>query len=254
MSIEKLITPYFWNTFSKKMKQKIENPKFAGFFLAKEAERSGMRLATGTDGSIQEGNMVTLYWLVDETDGVIADCKFQVYGPTYLIVAAETICEMVIRKNYDQASRISADLVDRQVRDNSKRPAFTEEGAYYLNMVMSAVDFACHQCQDIPFKRDYADTPIDFLEENQQMIPDFENLAKEVKLQIIEEIISKEIRPYIEMDAGGVTIHDLKGSELHISYEGACTSCHAATGSTLSAIQNILKTRVHPSITVIPII
>ncbi|MCP4265610.1 MAG: NifU family protein, partial [Candidatus Brocadiaceae bacterium] len=66
--------------------------------------------------------------------------------------------------------------------------------------------------------------------------------------------IDKEIRPYIELDAGGIQIHELKDFELFISYEGACTSCHAATGSTLSAIQNILKSRIHPDLFVTPLL
>ena len=46
---------------------------------------------------------------------------------------------------------------------------------------------------------------------------------------------------------------DLKETgELIISYQGACTSCHASTGSTLSAIQKILRARVHPSLFVTP--
>lgn len=201
----------------------------------------------------REGNLC-LYWLVDESDGVIADAKFQVLGPIGLIAAAEIASELVLRKNYDQVSRISADLIDQHVRDRKDIPAFPKEYDPYLNQVLSAIDRAVQQCLDIPFAISYDITPIerDF-GEIPGGIPGWETFAQEEKLRVIEEVVDKEIRPYIELDAGGIKVIELKeGREVMISYEGACTTCHSSTGSTLSAIQQILKARVHPSLVVIP--
>jgi len=201
----------------------------------------------------QEGRL-SLYWLVDESDGVVADAKFQAWGPIGLIAAAEVVSELVLRKNYDQASRLSADLIDQHVRDRKETPAFPKECSPYLNQVLSAVDRAVQQCLDIPFAVSYDVTPIerDF-GEIPGGIPGWEQFLPEQKLKIVEEVIDKEIRPYIELDAGGVKILSLsEKGEVVISYEGSCTTCHSATGSTLSAIQQILKARVHPSLFVTP--
>ena len=83
--------------------------------------------------------------------------------------------------------------------------------------------------------------------------PGWKELSKESKLQVIEELFSEEIRPYIELDEGGVRILDLVNEcDVMIAYEGACTSCYSSIGTTLSSIQEILQTKLHPSLQVIP--
>ncbi len=239
----------FQALFSKKLKNRILSPQFVGSIQEKSAKNKKMRLIIGSETNIQK---VFLYWLVDETDGVIADAKFQVFGSSALIGAADIISEIVLRKNYNQASKIGADLIDLHVRDKKNKAAFPEECNLYLNMVISAIDDAVQKCVGIPLSAQYSETPIDY--EEGELYPDFENLSLKNKLQVLEQVIDKEIRPYIELDAGGIQIHELKDFELFISYEGACTSCHAATGSTLSAIQNILKSRIHPDLFVTPLL
>lgn len=239
-----------WEKLSKKLQKKLETLRFVGRFSDESATDRGMRLVQG-----KEGNLL-LSFLIDETDGVIADVKYQVYGPIGLVAAAEVLSELCLRKNYHQASRISADLIDQHVRDHKERPAFPKEYASYLNQALSALDYALEQCTDIPYNETYDTTPIenDF-GEIPGGIPGFLDLSQEAKVQIIEEVLNKEIRPYVELDAGGVTLESFSPSlQAVISYQGACTSCHASTGSTLTAIQKILRARVHPDIKVIPII
>lgn len=238
-------------TKSKKLRDKLDRLRFVGYFTVKEAEEKNMRLVTGREGQL------CLYWLVDEADGIIADAKFQAFGPPYLIAVGEIASELVLRKNYDQASRISADLLDSFVRDRKETPAFPLAAAAYLNQAISAIDKAVHQCIDIPFAAsDFDVTPIEWDGgDNPGGFPGWENFPASQKLKIIEEVIDKEIRPYIELDAGNVKIVELKeNGEVHIAYEGSCTTCHSATGSTLTAIQQIIKSRIHPSLSVVPVL
>lgn len=237
--------------FTKKIRDKLDHLRFVGYFTAKEAEEKKMRLVTGREGKL------CLYWLVDEADGIIADAKFQAFGPPALIAVGEIASELVLRKNYDQASRITADLLDSFVRDRSDIPAFAKETASFLNQAISAIDNAVHQCIDIPYAAtDFDITPIEWDPgENPDGMPGWENFTPPQKIKILEEVIDKEIRPYIELDAGGVKIVELKeNGEVHIAYEGACTTCHSSTGSTLTAIQQIIKSRIHPSLTVVPVL
>ncbi len=209
-----------------------------------------MRLVIGREGTL------SFYWLVDESDGVIADAKFQAYGPIGLIAAAEVASELVIRKNYDQISRLTADLIDQHVRDRKEKAAFPKECDVCLNQVLSAIDNGVQQCFDIPFAASYDVTPIenDF-GEIPGGIPGWEEFPHGQKSKIIEEVLDKEIRPYIELDAGGVKLIEFRESgEVLISYQGSCTTCHSSTGSTLSAIQKILRARIHPSLFVTPVI
>jgi NifU-like protein len=234
----------------KKLKEKIKQLQHGGFFSLSDIKPSH-RLVTGREKTI------CLYWQVRESDGIIVEAKFQAFGPILLIAAAEIASELVMNKTYDQASRISADLLDRHVRDKGEEFAFPKEAHPFLNQILSAIDKAVYQCIDIPYAAtDYETTPIAWdLENGSNGIAGWEELSLEKKLKILEEVIDKEIRPYIELDAGGVKIVELKDQkEVMISYEGSCTTCHSSTGSTLSAIEKILKTRIHPSLFVTPVI
>jgi len=221
--------------FGKKVRDKIDRPLFVGYFLLADATNRNMRLVTGREG------MLCFYWLVDEADGIITDAKFQAFGPPALVSIGEIVSEMVLRKNYDQASRISADLIDQHVRDKKETPAFPKEAFTYLNQAISAMDRAVYQCLDIPYAAEHEVTPIEYdFGEIPGGIPGWEDFPT-------------EIRPYVELDAGGVKVLAFNNDkEIVIGYEGSCTTCPSSTGSTLSAIQKILKARVHPSLFVTP--
>lgn len=211
-----------------------------------------MRLSIGEEGTIGDGHSLNLYLLVDESDGIIADAKFQAFGPTALIGAMDAAAELLIRKNYDQARRLSADLIDKHLRDHPNIPAFPQEVSFYLNLVLFCVEEAASKCMDIPIADGYVSTPVMSVE-GTGSYPGFEGLSQKQKIALIEEVIATDIRPYIELDAGGVQIVDLiDGKELIISYQGTCTTCYSATGSTLNAIQQILQAKLSPDLFVTP--
>lgn len=239
-----------WERYSKKILNRLDHPRYAGFFTASEAALRGMRLVLGRAKT--SAVEVCLYWLIDESDGVIADVLYQAIGPTALVAAAEAACDLIMRKNYDQASRLSVELIDRSLRDTHERPAFPDECTPFLQLILEAIDAAAEQCRDIPVMGSFEMTPI---EEMEAVIPggfpDWEQMATEQKRQIIEGVIEKEIRPYIALDAGGIEVRDLLGDEVTVVFQGACAACPASVGSTLDAIQRILRSRVHHSLSVI---
>lgn len=255
MSLQTLIHSFPWSRYSKKLVAKIEKARCGGFFTKEECTERAMRLAEGREGELIEGNVVCFYWMVDPDDGIIVDAKFQVYGQSALIGAAEVACELIVGKNYDQARRIGADLLDKQVRDKPDLPAFPKETYPHLNLVIGAIDHAADQCMDIPLPINYSSppAPLDIGEVLEGGYPGWVELSQPQKLGIIEEVLDRDVRPYIELDAGGIQILDLINNyELLIAYQGSCTSCFSATGTTLSYIQKILRAKVHPDIVVIP--
>jgi NifU-like protein len=243
MSIEKLTGSFPWSRYSKKLVAKIENPRNAGILTGRE----GLRLV--------EGNIIHFYWLVDREDGVIVDAKFQVFGQSALIGAAEIACDLVIGKNYDQASRISAELIDKQVRDKSDEPAFPNETAPHLNLVLEAIDTTAKECTDIPLSIGYAAPPAprDIGEVLEGGYPGWQELTIKQKLSVIEEVLNSDVRPYIALDGGGVEVLNLLNEkEVIIAYKGNCTSCFSSVGATLSYIQQVIRAKVHPDLVVIP--
>lgn len=253
---DKLSQAFPWARYSRKMTSKILAARSAGQFTQQDADQRRMHLAQGYAGALEEGNTVDFYWLVDPEDGIIVDAKFQLLGQSALIAAAEAACTLVIGKNYDQARRISADLLDQQLRDRSDRTAFPPETAPHLNLVLEAIDCAAEQCEGIPLAAEYVAPPVSFdpsrLREGGGY-PDWDKLEKKEKLAVIEDVLGREIRPYVEMDGGGVEVLDLVNDrELIIAYQGACTSCFSATGATLSYIQQTVQALISPDIVVVP--
>lgn len=242
-----------WSRFSEKLKKRIIAPCYAGIFTQKLAKEKKLRLISACEGEPQDGNTVTFYWLVDPEDGIIVDAAFQAYGESPLLGAADVACELVIRKTYEQARRLSADHLDKHVRDKSSLMAFPEEAFYHMNLVLFALEGCADQCMDIPLSDLTPPTPLRMSPLEPQEYPNWQILSHEQRLALIEEVLDEFIRPYIELDEGGVQIVELKNETvLVIAYSGNCTSCFAATGSTLSSIQQILQDRVHPELRVEP--
>lgn len=254
MSMTLLTQSFPWYRYSKKLAAKIERPRNVGLFTQDESEARDMFLAEGIEGTVSEGNCVHLYWLVDRDDGIIVDARFQAFGQSALLGAAEAACELLIGKNYDQAKRINADLIDRQVRDKSDEPAFPRETFPHLNLVLGAIEIAAEKCTSIPFASSYTAPPVPIgMEIVEGGYPGWIDLPLTKKISVIEEVLDKDVRPYIALDAGGVHVLNLlNDKEVIISYSGSCTSCYSSIGTTLSYIQQVLRNKVSPTLIVTP--
>lgn len=255
MPFDTLTASFPWNRYSRKLSVKMENPRSFGFMTLEEAEARAMRLVDVSEGSIDDGNLIRIFWLVDKDDGVIVDCKYQAFGQTALIGAAEVVCELLLGKNYDQAKRISTELIDKQVRDRSDEPAFPRETYPHLNLILEAVERGAETCMDLPLASNYVAPPVpmDIGEVLQGGYPGWKELSLEQKKSVIEQVLDQDVRPYIALDAGGVRLLDfVNDRDVLIAYEGSCTSCYSSIGTTLSFIQQVIRAKVFPDLVVVP--
>lgn len=254
-TFSQLTQPFSWSLYSRKFIAKIENPKSAGFFTQEEAEERDVRLVEGVEGSIDSENVIHFYWLVDKEDGNLIDIRFQAYGNSALIGAAQGASELLLGKNYDQAKRISIDLLNKEWCDKDGALAFPKEVYPLVNLVLAAIDHASRQCTDLPLPELYFSTPAprDIGETIEGGIPGWKEFPLKKKLAAIEEVLDREVRPYIALDAGGIeVINFLNDREVIITYQGSCTSCYSSIGTTLSFIQQMLRAKVHPDLIVTP--
>jgi NifU-like protein len=205
-------------------------------FSQEEAKLKNMRVVSGSSENI------TLSLLIDEEDGVIADCRFDLFGPPSLHDTAAAATQLLLRKNYLQAKRISADLIEAKM---------ATKNADYLNQLIDLIDSITDQCMDIPIE-DFYSAPPEMGEGEIQVYPNWEALTDAQKKGIIHEVIDRDIRPYVELDAGGVDVIKVEENRVTIAYSGNCTSCFSATGATLDAIGNILRRKVYPDLMVVP--
>lgn len=238
-------------TYSKKLREKILHPKYAGKVTQVQ---DGERLVIGEEGSVEGGNAIRLFLLVSESDGLILNAKYQLFGGPALLGAAEVLCELLIHKNYDQARRITADLIDTTVREKTDESAFPTDSHTQINYLLDALDRAIADCTGIPLPSGYTATPVDLSALEVGEYVDWQALTHDERLALINDIIARTVLPYIQLDEGGVEVISLTELDLLIKYSGSCTTCYSSTTSTLSAIQQILRAKVHPSLTVTPVL
>ena len=85
----------------------------------------------------------------------------------------------------------------------------------------------------------------------------FNTMSVEHQIIAVETAIDNTVRQFLVMDGGDIDILNVKEKnghfEVYISYLGACSSCDSAGTGTLMAIENALKDKLEPNITVIPI-
>src|SRR5262249_27707559 len=157
------------------------------------------------------------------------DAKFQVFGQAALIAAADAACELVVGKNYDQAKRIGAELIDKQLRDKPDAVAFPVEVQSLLNLAIEAIDDGVAQCQDITLAEGYV-SPVPRGSEGTGY-PGWSTLSHSQKLAVIEQVLNDDVRPYVELDEGGIEVQELiNDREIIIAYKGSCTTCFSAIG------------------------
>ncbi len=253
MSLELFHRTYI-ASFTKKMVQKILNPKSAGIINSSDIDSSMMRVVIGEEGSHEEKQHVKIYIVVDEQDGVIADMKYQLFGSAVMVATLEALVELSLRKNYMQASRLTYEFIDRHLRDHFDQPGIPIECFSQVNFILSAFYQALDACQEIPIAQDQTPppNPIDHESAIEHRYPNFLELTQDEKMHVVEEVVKQDIRPYVQLDEGNVIIKKIDGYKITIVYQGSCTSCFSATGSTLNAIQQILRAKINPHITVIP--
>lgn len=239
--------------FYSSIKERIIHPAHVGVITQAEADAKMERLVIGEDGSFEEGVYIRLYLLVDKVDGIISKATFQVCGDPGFVASADVICELVTRKNYKQASRITADLVEKSFKEDKELevPASCSSS---INYALSALFDALSFCEDIQIQDPYINSPVSV--GNEDISPHeqlWEGYAPDTKLTLVSDVIKQDIEPYIALDQGGVEVKEIKGLyEVIIVYQGACTSCFSSIGATLNAIQQILRRKVHSNIVVIP--
>lgn len=244
-----------WMQLSTKAKSKVLHPDHQGSFSLTQSQRQGFRAITSEAGNFSSGAMIRLHWLVDLDDGVITDVRYQCFGPTVLIASLETVAEMILSKAYDRVQGLSFEEIEKKLRDKPEVPALPIESEVFVNLILEALDIAAASASDIPITHPASPAPSEqSLESGSGLYEsNWYELTDKQRLSIVREMIEKEIRPYVELDQGGVEATHIEDKvRVQIVYSGACDGCFAATGSTLSSIQAILRAKIHSDIRVEP--
>ncbi|MEL7355664.1 MAG: Fe-S cluster assembly protein NifU [Cyanobacteria bacterium J06560_6] len=73
------------------------------------------------------------------------------------------------------------------------------------------------------------------------------------KINLIQQILTEEIRPILIADGGDVELYDVSGDVVKVQLTGACVSCDSSTATLKGAIETRLKERVAAALTVVAV-
>ena len=243
--------------FSKKIATLAANPKQRGAFFTEDASSKDLALATSKFKDIKT------YWLVDPQSDLIYDAKFFSYGGPISMALGEMLCTLVKGMKVESACAITIPQMEALLRDEDGLPATTapaEEAFASLPPLLANAKEVYVSAKALAL----ATITMKAAQGGKPRATSFESLTeadeawlkkpKEEQIQIIDEILTRDVRPGLNMDGGDMQIEDIEeGSRLMIKYQGACGSCGSSTGATLSFIEDSLRKQVFGGIQVIPV-
>ena len=76
--------------------------------------------------------------------------------------------------------------------------------------------------------------------------------ADQQRLNAINVLLDKQIRPHLQNDGGDLHVLGLDGNQLSVHYQGACGTCPSSISGTLRGIENLMKS-IEPDIEVVAV-
>lgn len=204
-----------------------------------------------------EKERISLALLIDDSDGTIIDARFSLLGPTLWVGVAEIVCRTVISHGYKWVKGLKAKTLYESAVDHAESSYAPKELSSICNFFLEILDETVALCAHLPCKEEVKErqTPVSPQEwTGEPSHPNWTELTMEQQRAILEEVIMQDIQPYVSLDEGAVKILAIQnqGIEIVIGYEGSCTTCYSATGSTLQAISSIFRSKIYPHLIIVP--
>jgi NifU-like protein len=70
------------------------------------------------------------------------------------------------------------------------------------------------------------------------------------KINLIQQVLTEEVRPVLIADGGDVELYDVEGDTVKVVLKGACGSCSSSTATLKIAIEARLQERISPTLVV----
>ncbi|MGP1579683.1 MAG: iron-sulfur cluster assembly scaffold protein [Wolinella sp.] len=123
MAKNDLLGGALWDAYSKKVSERMDNPKYLGTIQQEEADARGLRLIVADYGAESCGDAVRLYWLIDPASDRIVEAKFKSFGCGTAIASSDMMVELCLGKTVDEAVKITNLDVEFALRDDPNTPA-----------------------------------------------------------------------------------------------------------------------------------
>ncbi len=123
MAKSDLIGGTLWESYSRKVNDRMLNPRHLGEITAADAEKLGARLVVADWGAEVCGDAIRAFWAVDPATNRIKDARFKTFGCGTAIASSDMMCEMIIGKTVDEAMKITNIDVEASLRDSADTAA-----------------------------------------------------------------------------------------------------------------------------------
>ena len=70
------------------------------------------------------------------------------------------------------------------------------------------------------------------------------------RMQLVNDVIEKEIRPSLQKDGGDIELIDIEGREVQVALRGMCSGCPSSQLTLKNVVERRLQERVDPEITI----
>jgi len=123
MAKSDLIGGTLWESYSRKVNDRMLNPRHLGEITKAEAEKLGASLVVADWGAEVCGDAIRAFWAVDTKTGRILDARFKTFGCGTAIASSDMMCEMIIGRTVDEAMKITNIDVEHALRDSEDTAA-----------------------------------------------------------------------------------------------------------------------------------
>jgi len=117
MAKSDLIGGTLWETYSRKVNDRMSNPRHLGEITEQRAAELGGRLVVADWGAEVCGDAIRAWWVVDPKTNRILDATFKTFGCGTAIASSDMMCELCIGKTVDEALKITNIDVELALRD-----------------------------------------------------------------------------------------------------------------------------------------
>jgi NifU-like protein len=188
-----LVTGNVWEQYSKKVQDRMNDPKAIGEFTQADADAKGAKLVVADFGAESCGDAVRLFWLVDEKTDTIIDSKFKSFGCGTAIASSDAMAELCIGKKVDDAVNITNTDVEFFLRDDENTPAVPPQKMHCSVMAYDVILEAAAQYKGV----DRSEL------ENQDIVCECARATKQEIIQAIKDNNITDVEDLVKLTKAG---------------------------------------------------
>jgi NifU-like protein len=149
MAKSDLIGGTLWESYSKKVNDRMLSPRHLGEITPAQAEALGATLVVADWGAEVCGDAIRAFWAVDPKSNRILDARFRTFGCGTAIASSDMMCEMIIGRTVDEAMKITNIDVEKALRDEEGTAAIPPQKMHCSVMAYDVIRKAASEYKGV---------------------------------------------------------------------------------------------------------